>query len=249
MALKKASTRKRVPYPYQFAAIPQLDRDMSRQLDPWAVCEFFRIEALLRSPTVHRMYRKGGTGLELYQRYEISWSNLKGEHHVLLQPRRLVEAGILDMDELGKYPKHSAIHLLGQLRYEPPRFLHLQIDCAYPPKTVIEALQPILKERNRAINIDLQRERWRPWPHHPRKRSPIQDLHAWTQRLACYDLFHHTALSPGKIGIKVYGDLEGKTHTQRKRRDTVRDETKRAIRKVELLIRAAEQGPWPPQSI
>lgn len=45
-------------YSYEIAAIPSLSPDIIKRLDPWAVLEFFRIEALLRSEKIRVLYHK-----------------------------------------------------------------------------------------------------------------------------------------------------------------------------------------------
>jgi len=50
-------------YSYEILPIPSLTSDVIKRLDPWAVLEFFRIEALLRSDLVRKLYDEFITSL------------------------------------------------------------------------------------------------------------------------------------------------------------------------------------------
>jgi len=92
-------TLKPQPYPYEIPSIEYL-KERGKNLDPWDVQEFFRIEALLRSEKVAKLYEQTfETGkskttfgnLEFYvdfleKNYKVSlgWRVLKGIHHNLI---------------------------------------------------------------------------------------------------------------------------------------------------------------------
>ena len=59
----REALRKAGPYPYDIKVALCPDRLECKGLDPWAVLEFVRIEALLRSSTVHAFYRTRSKGV------------------------------------------------------------------------------------------------------------------------------------------------------------------------------------------
>jgi hypothetical protein len=54
--------RKSESYPYPIAEVICPPDHVLNKIDPWICLEFFRIEALLRSPTVHQLYRNAQRG-------------------------------------------------------------------------------------------------------------------------------------------------------------------------------------------
>ena len=78
-------------YPYTIPPVNCPDPKTAKKLDPWSVQEFFRIEFLLRSPTVMELFRTQGTNPrssgQLLLQYEIPWTVLDGAHHGYLTLR------------------------------------------------------------------------------------------------------------------------------------------------------------------
>jgi hypothetical protein len=95
---KSKVSRKSIAYPYSISEVICPPDHVIKKIDPWQALEFFRIEALLRSPAVHQLYREAqrhgkttSSGVKkddffLFSLYGISWGILKGEHHLLLRP-------------------------------------------------------------------------------------------------------------------------------------------------------------------
>src|SRR5919106_5044122 len=79
-------------WPYQIP-IPMGDpsSDAAKNLNPWAIQEFFRIEAWLRSKIVMELYRTEGrtteSDVKLMVKCRFNWNVLEGSHH------RYLEAG------------------------------------------------------------------------------------------------------------------------------------------------------------
>ncbi|MDR4470396.1 MAG: hypothetical protein MRJ68_19220 [Nitrospira sp.] len=234
------------PYPYSIQ-IPKIDQNSIKQLDLWAALEFFRIEALIRSKEVQRLYLEGASGETLYRRHGILWDMLEGWHHHLLRSHTLEGAGIVDLDCWNKIPARSAMHVLNPCRDDDPsRFLHLQIDCAVPPTTVVKALMPVLTEKHRRISVSDKDSPHVPWPRHPKKRPPIHDVVAWISYFRCYDLRQCQGISFGKIAAIVFGPVNGKgTIAQRKKQGRY-DQAERGYKSVKRLIKAAVEKKWPP---
>ena len=87
------------PYPYRIPSLPTLSKDTAKSLNPKAVLEFLRIEALLRSKLVFtylrwtQKHRKKSTPKEdfkeaaLLEDFHFSLNDsLQGKHHALLNP-------------------------------------------------------------------------------------------------------------------------------------------------------------------
>ena len=101
------------------------------------------------------------------------------------------------------------------------RFLCLLADPALPPDTVLKALRPELEARHRRSKATARGK--------PRKF----DVRTWSDYLACYDL-HVTGLGYGQVAARVY----------HKKGKNARDLAKKAVRRVQRMIIAAERGSW-----
>jgi hypothetical protein len=234
------------PYPYKIPA-PQLDWATNKKISQWAALEFFRIEALLRSEEVQRLYRKNAKGGTLSEKYGILWDSLDGFHHHLLKASTLQDAGITDLDHWQNVPGGSALHILNPVRTDPSRFLHLQLDCAIPPTTLLKALTPFLVERHRHLKVEFEIGGPAPWLHHPTRRPPILDVSAWLTYFKCYDLRQCYGLSFGKIAEQVFGPVVGKSQSASRRRRSLYDRAERGYKATRRLIRNAVANRWPPQ--
>jgi len=73
-------TRQRDPYPYPLPELSPLEPETVENVNPWALLEVLRIEALLRSKTVMELFRSEGptlgSGVKLMLRYRVNWSIL-----------------------------------------------------------------------------------------------------------------------------------------------------------------------------
>lgn len=161
----------RNPYPYDIPEVKCPSEGILKALHPAQVLEFFRIEALLRSASVHRLYSQcktsSGRMMErpLFSRYGFTWDAIDGAHHVLLwnpdpmfmappwfppipvgQSDKLSRAGVIDVG--ASVREGHALSWSTLMQDTGPRFLYLAIDNMTPPGTIIDALRPILKERH-----------------------------------------------------------------------------------------------------
>jgi hypothetical protein len=71
-------------YPYTIPLVSLPSDDKLAKADPSRVLEFFRIEAVLRSPRTHAFFSKSTGQQSLLRNYLFDWSVLKGSHHELL---------------------------------------------------------------------------------------------------------------------------------------------------------------------
>ncbi|MEO6111612.1 MAG: hypothetical protein ABIQ24_07260, partial [Nitrospiraceae bacterium] len=221
---------------------PQVDMATLRKVPLWRALEFFRIEALLRSEEVQRMYRKNATGRSLHKRFGIFWDGLRGYHHYLLRSATLEDAGIVDMDKW-QNPNKAQL-LIYPIRHDPPRFIHLQLDCAVPPATVVKTLMPLLTERHRPLKVALEKS----WTvlRHPKENPPITHVAAWLTYLNCYDLRQCDGLTFGQIGKQVFGAPAGRGSQAAKGKRTHYDQAERGYKAVKRLIKEAVANHWPP---
>ena len=86
MVTKKPARKRKKPYPF---TIPKIDRpppEILNQLDPWAILEFFRVEALLRSKKIHQIYRDGLGSFIMEETYGFCFEEVLEEpgHHTLI---------------------------------------------------------------------------------------------------------------------------------------------------------------------
>lgn len=229
-------------YPYEIPGA-QVDKAILKKVDPWSALEFLRVEALLRSEEVQRLYRKNATGRLLYKRYRIIWDMLNGFHHHLLSPATMEDKGIADMDKW-KELSTGARRLLNPIRDDPARFIHLQLDCAVPPATLVKTLMPLLTERHRHITVGFTA--YGLARRHPKKRPPILDVAAWLNYLKCYDLRQCAGLTFGQIAEQVFGATVGRGEASRRKRRTRYDQAERGYKAIKRLIKAAVENRWPP---
>jgi len=230
------------PYPYPVPGLSPLEPETVKHVNPWAVLEFLRIEALLRSKTVMELYRSEGprleSGVKLMLRYRVNWSVLEGSHHRYLDaPSSSLETAapgiwLLSLNNLmwlagalsNLAEKESSDlqelfeHWVGS------EMLWLCIDGSLPPDLVIKALRPILARQSKAT----RESSW----------EPTQvDFLAWLDHFRCYDLRFREGYSYEDIGQMVYllaPEAGGP------------DRAKKAVMAVHRLIDAAEQNAWPP---
>jgi len=184
------------------------------------------------------------------------------------QPNRL--SGILDLkswflhppedlppDWFTSQPKDMQIDLspTGDLKKtilaSGERYLYLRIDTAYPPHTILKAMENLIKPRHKIQGVENPAklpdfkilspdEVIRIIPTHPTKKSPIQDIPVWLKYFKCYDLHQCEGLSFGVIAKSVYPTEEAKNKVN------AQDHAKKAFRRVKRLIHDAVHGPWPP---
>jgi len=165
-------------YPYPIPQVKCPPDAILQKIDPWEALEFFLNEALLRSSKVHELYREAEATAKnhsnklsdydflLFDPHGITWTVITGEHHELLrpkpapfrphwvplpapQPELLARAGITDVGASVK-EGHSWFWNLA-MNAADPRHVYLAIDIAYPPETILKALKPMLRARNRML--------------------------------------------------------------------------------------------------
>lgn len=234
------------PYPYRIL-MPKVDKNALGSVSLWDALEFFRIEALLRSENVQSLYEENATGEILYEKYGFTWGALAGEHHRYLRPSTMEQAGIVDLRKWETLTPASA--LVCPVRSDPSRFLHLQLDCAVPPTTVIKALQSLLREHHRNLEVALEDDGPVFGLRSPAKRPPIHDVAAWLTYLRCYDLRQCYGLSFGKIAQQVFGKVVKRGAAATRARRSRYDQAERGYKAIKRLIRSAVSGSWPPHFV
>jgi len=236
---------KPAPYPYP---IPRVDIDpdleAAKKLNPWAVQEFFRIEALLRSTTVMDLYRVEGrtitSDVMLMLKFRFNWTVLDGSHHRYLDPRseyKMPVPGIwlLTVEELmwlagalsALAKKETSTLNQKFFQWAQEEVLWLCMDPALPPEVALKALRPVLTQR-----------------HTKRAKNALKepggvDLSTWLDYLTCYDLRFRDGHSYDEIGQIVYGSQSGHEN---------RDRAKKAVMSVRGLIEAVQRNDWLPLS-
>jgi hypothetical protein len=234
-------TRQRDPYPYPLPGLSPLEPETVKNVNPWAVLEFLRIEALLRSKTVMELYRSEGprleSGVKLMLRYRVNWSVLEGSHHRYLDAPSSLETAapgiwLLSLNNLmwlagalsSLTEKESSDRQESFFHWVRNEMLWLCIDGSLPPDLVIKALRPILAQRSKAT----RESSWKPTQ---------VDFLAWLDHFRCYDLRFRDGYSYEDIGQTVYllaPEAGGP------------DRAKKAVMAIRRLIDTAEQNAWPP---
>lgn len=237
-------TQQRDPYPYPLPELSPLEPETVENVNPWALLEVLRIEALLRSKTVMELFRSEGptlgSGVKLMLRYRVNWSILEGSHHRYLDTPSSLETAapgiwLLSLNNL-MWLAGALSSLAEQERSDLQElFFHwarnemlwLCIDGSLPPDVVIKSLRPILAQRSKAT-------RENSW-------EPTQvDLLPWLDHFRCYDLRFRDGCSYEDIGQMVYAlapEAGGP------------DRAKKVVMAVRRLIDAAEQNAWPPATL
>lgn len=240
--------RKPSPYPYTIPPVAYPNPATIKTLDPWHVQEFFRIELLLRSPTVMSMYHPEETALQspnnltLMVRYGFGWYVLQGAPYHSLKPHTgPIGAGAIPglsifspeafplllpiLQHLSTPLSDTEKQVMGE--HFRRRFFCALIDPNLPPDLVMKALLPVLKQRHH--------ERQSSLPKRPYKF----DITTWLDYLACYDLRVTEGLTYGEIAECVY---------QRKG-PRPRDQAEKAVTRVTKFLEAAEHDVWPPHDV
>lgn len=289
-------------YSYEIPPIPSLSPDVIKRLDPWAVLEFFRIEALLRSDKIKDLYPQFLTsfsqgeltilmkGLKssspelpldflikdpLFVKYRVAggFSVTEGAHHALYLDPESEYLGALvglacqntEVVDLEKFYKaeqgftamdfQTGKSLENMILEKNPRYLWVRLDAASPPTRIIAELKKELTRRHKQVkNIpplgsspDVLVGKWgilvRHYTH-PHKQSPIRDFTTWVQYFRCYDLRQFKKLEYGPIAKKVY--LNPETQDDPPKKAQARDRAETAYKRVQRLIKAAEEYNWPP---
>jgi hypothetical protein len=230
------------PYPYTIPAVTvHPDPEVTKNLNPWAIQEFFRIEAWLRSKIVMELYRTEGrtteSDVKLMVKCRFNWNVLEGSHHRYLEAgnnRDTVVPGIwiLSVKELtwlarALSPAEKAA--TSTLNQEIRQWVHddvywLCVDPALPPEVAVKVIRPILAQHHKPSRDALKEPR-------------AFDLVTWLDYLRCYDLRVREGISYDEIGGRVYpaevGEAKG-------------DQARKAVMKIRSLIQAVERNEWPP---
>ena len=234
-------------YPYEIPAVKCPKPGEMEGVRPQRLLEFFRIEALLRSPAVMELYKTGRKDdyardtLGSTYSVEDGWDVLNGTHHDYLRPlepdKFHLAEGIDDLGEIAIEEPETLCSWAHDWRTEqeeyrglPKRTLWLAISTDIPPEAILQKLRPILRKR-----------------YVPTKPSPIKGYRGfktWLDYFKCYDLRHHDRLEYGPVAEKVYG-----TRRDAKERGKVRDRAEKAVVHVTRLIKAAERNDWPPSKL
>ena len=244
---------KRGPYPYPLPPFPDWQRPTStelKQLDPWNVQEFFRIEALLRCDPILTLYQadKSVTKRVLqtlmrkydfdmnqalarwHARYLEPWNWRTDEERPIRALRRLRIRPYAELDDpymidvLERIVRARRGRSTDDLGGIPERFICLMIDRSLHPDVIINELQTVLAR--------LQGRRARIKLPYQFKVSP------WLKYLDCFDLWRpNEDLSFGDIAREVYGTNNSKTY----------ERAERAVKRVKQLIAQAESNHWPPK--
>jgi hypothetical protein len=229
------------PYPYDISAVRlDPDADVTKNLNPWAVQEFFRIEAWLRSKTVMALYRTEGrsmtSDLKLLMKCRFNWNVLEGSHHRYLEAtnsRETVVPGIWVLSAerlmwlagaLSSLAEDETSNLKRQVfQWVQDDVYWLCVDPALPPEVALKVIRPILAQHYKPSRVEL--------------KEPQQfDLPTWLNYFRCYDLRIRDGRSYDQIGHTMYPAEAG---------DGQRDHAKKAVMKVGGLIQSVERNEWP----
>jgi hypothetical protein len=240
-----SNSREPHPYPYDIpAVIVTPDADVIENLNSWAVQEFFRIEAWLRSKIVMELYRTEGrtteSDVKLMVKCRFNWNVLEGSHHRYLEAksgRDAIVPGIWVLTAKELMWLAGALSSLAEdktstLKQQVFQWVHddvywLCVDPALPPEVALKVIRPILAQHCKASRHELM--------------EPCQfDLLTWLPYLRCYDLRTRDGLPYDVIGQRVYP-----TETT----EAQRDQAKKAVLKVRHLIDSVERNEWPPSSL
>lgn len=252
--------RGRMP-PYQLPPLPALDGKSVKNVDPWCALEFFRIEALLRSPEVWALYERDRqrTGRTLMDRYAVAegWKILDGAHHAWLTPSKakwVLAPGILDLQAMAReqVPEHMGMYLRDT---KNPRLLFLRLDAGVRPYTLWKELEPILRQRHKSLKKGPAEAG--PWiaagtppgtvpAHWPHRAPPFRDVPGWFHYLRCYDLRYLKGQSLIETGRQVYNtdDFPSGTSPQ----DLANRACQRFKRFMSYAARMDWQNHWPPSA-
>ena len=247
------------PYPYKIPSIAYLKKKELKDSSSKNVLEFLRIEALLRSKDLIKLYRatfgakptKNGDAIVIEQGIIFGWGIRKGEHHVLLLKSYLeletqrtgqsqLKSGIHDL-QIELLQESAAMHervmegIQERMSDSSSPFLWLEIDVRYTPTSICKKLKEMLKAKLDTYNAHLKRGAS---PTHSSPKTTSLDPHTWIDYFQCYDIRHCEGKSKsfGEIAIKVYGDSEK------------REVAEHAYKRVCKLIEYAESNIWPPPS-
>lgn len=235
--------------PYNISKIPSIGK-----LGSWAVLEVFRIEALRRCKTVHRLFQKKVPDYKMYEKYGVFWSHLlEGKLMDLTVPRSNIfdgkmGGGIMNLTwRLNDAEQDEYSDIMKTVIKPGPFQLFIEIDLTEPPHTIIHSLKPYLQLKHktafRETKFNLKDKNkshpfwWYHPPYHSKKEAPIRDVKAWLTYLKCYDYHRCSKASPGQISRLLYG-------TSKKE-----DNVDKAIKRTTRLIACAEKNDWPPTKL
>ena len=263
--------------PYKIPAVDLLSAAQKEKLDPWDCLEFFRIEALLRSAKLAKVFRatyqigKDKVGARLREEFSIykGWRILQGGHHSLLGIRSqefaefdkempIRQSGVFNLEQLFTHPffeeslKSPGRYLKKEITKYDPRYLYLEIDLMNYPKDILATLKEIITHRQQQIR-------------YPEKPEPIFDLKtingSW---LKVSRPWHPTKRPPIIRDVNVwlqylrcydlrhfdglpFGSIAKQVYPPGGAGP--RDRAEKAYARVQRLIEAAEQNNWPPPSL
>ncbi len=218
--------------------------------------EFLRVEALLRSAEVHRIFNraKKSSTERLFKKYGITWGVLQGQHHRYLDPNCHI---VLSYPEDANDPGADlwARAGIGDLKARGERHLIFEHDLPYSyfcinhaknPQTILDGLKPILEARHATCKMQhfypvysLKNTYWTSSvsiPHSSSLKPAISNFSTWVRYLHCYDLRTCEGLAFGPIAQTVYG------------LKTARPRAEIGFKRAKRLIILAEKNRWPPWS-
>lgn len=254
MPAQSTKSVKPPPYPYEIPPIEYLKARNPKKLIPWMVQEFIRIEALLRSPKVMKLYtqtfgntKKGDQTTDtLYRHYRViqGWKVLKGHHHQLLcekgppskgeKDQPYSNMGITDLKTKLRLSEEEGDVFWWELQEEILSGDHtnvvLEIDISHPIPDIIRALRKMIAEQKTQVKKipDV-------WGHFINIIN--LDKNTWIDYFHCYDLRQCEGKTFGQIAGKVYGDATKKY-----------ENAETAYKRVNKLIHYAQTHAWPPPS-
>lgn len=235
-----------IPYPYKILPVQCPTPVVLKQLNPWNVQEFFRVELLLRSRTLMDSYRTSPPSPEnnllLFWNHGVTWEVLKGAHHRYLSSSTRAQPVIPGitritfqelllhqyvfwklMESQDETPRHAMMNKIQD------HFFGFWIDPSLPPTLVLQGLRAAVDERYRATGSAAGHKPIRPYGF---------TVRTWLDYLNCYDLRMTKGLQYGEITRQVY----------QKSGRVVRDQAEKAVTRVQRFILAAETKQWPPPS-
>jgi len=251
-------TVKAQPYPYEIPSIEYLKERDPKIIHPWLVQEFIRIEALLRSSKVMKLYtqtfastKKGDLTTDtLYRDYSViqGWEVLEGQHH----PFRNEKTAPSHVEKNQPYSHVGITDLKAKIRLsktKPEEYdlfwcelqdevlsgdytnLVLEIDVSYPIPNIIRALRKLIAEQKAQAKKTPD-----VWGHFIHFIHFIKlNFQTWIDYFRCYDLRRCEGKTFGQIAGKVYGDATKKY-----------ENAETAYKRVSKLIHYTETNTWPP---
>jgi len=267
MPAKPTKSVKAQPYPYEIPSIEYLKEKLLQNLDPWKVQDFLKIEALLRSKKVAKLYKETFSSKKpgilqtdsLYMNYFVypGWGVLKGFHHRLIMCDKMLkfimkdqpyyDSGVIDLrTTLCKaLPERKEMFLQSlkkMMHSDDPKNLFLEIDATYPTRDILNALRKLIAQQKEQIKNTPDDSPWfRPRlikANLSQGNKPKHVLKLDAKTWIDYFRCYDLHRNEGRS----YGRIAIQVYDDSKKEDLA----KKAYKRVHKLICYAETNNWPP---